>query len=53
MQSASGKGVERAEGFLPEGHGMGEKKNPAELPASRPNSGAGTEKRPLSDQWNE
>jgi hypothetical protein len=23
------------------------KKNPAELPASRPNSGAGTEKRPL------
>src|SRR5262249_35419855 len=25
---------------------QGEKKNPAELPASRPNSGAGTEKRP-------
>jgi hypothetical protein len=27
--------------------GAGGKKNPAELPASRPNSGAGTEKRPF------
>jgi hypothetical protein len=28
----------------------GEIKNPAELPASRPNSGAGTEKRPTVNE---